>query len=70
MTISPIRLAPWMEVLGQLHELKEQDGYIEASIGPTIVDLPSELKEKLKNCIGQRIGILRTDSDYIFRVMR
>jgi hypothetical protein len=70
MTVFPVRLEPWMEALGQLHELKEQDGYLEARIGPTMVALPSELKEMLKDCIGRRIGILRTDIDYRFRVMR
>jgi len=69
MTAFPIRLEPWMEAIGHFHELREDDGYIVAKIGPAIVALPPELKEKLKDCTGLRIGILRTDTDYRFRVM-
>lgn len=63
------RLEPWIEVAGHFHELREDDGYIVAKIGPAIVALPSELEEKLKECIGQRITILKTDTDYRFRVL-
>lgn len=69
MNAIPIRLESWMEIVGHVHELQEDDGYIVAKIGPAIVALPSELMEKLKDCVGQRIGILRTDVDYRFRVM-
>ena len=67
--VIPVRLEPWMESFGQLHELREQDGYIEASIGTTTFALPSELKEKLKDCVGRRICVLRTDTDYRFRAL-
>jgi hypothetical protein len=53
-----------MEATGQLHELQEDDGYLIARIGPAKVALPSEVGEKLKGCIGKRISILRTDTDF------
>jgi len=58
MTIFPIRLEPWMEAVGHFHEMRENDGYIVAKIGPAIVALPLELKEKLKDCIGRRVGVM------------
>ena len=69
MTDFPVRLASWMEAFGQLHELRDKDSYLEASIGSTIFGLPSELKEKLKDCLGRRICILRTDTDYRIRIL-
>jgi hypothetical protein len=69
MTVFPVRLAPWVKAFGQLHELREQDGYLETCIGPTTFALPSELKEKLKDCLGRRICILRTDTDYRMRIL-
>ena len=69
MTVFPVCLEPWVEAFGQLHELREQDCYLEVGIGPTTFALPSELKEKLKDCLGQRICILRTDTDYRIRIL-
>ena len=69
MTAFPVRLELWMEAVGHFHEMQEVDGYIVAKIGPSIVVLPLELKEKLKDGLGQRIGILRTDTDYRIRVL-
>lgn len=68
-TVFPVRLEPWMEAVGHFHDLRDDEGYIIAKIGPASVALPSELKEKLKDCIGQRIGIIRTDVGYRFRVI-
>jgi hypothetical protein len=69
MTSSPIRLDPWVEAFGQINELREQDDHIEARIGQRIFVLPSELKEKLNDCLSQRICILRTDTDYRIRIL-
>lgn len=64
MTIFPVRLEPWSDAIGQLHELREQDGRLVAKIGPVTIALPPEMGEKLKGLVGQKIGILRTDNDY------
>jgi hypothetical protein len=69
MTGYPARLESWMETFGQLHELMEQEDYLLAIIGPTTFALPSKLKEKLKDCLGRRICILRTDTDYRMRIL-
>ena len=69
LTISPIRLDPWCDAIGQLHELREQDGCLVAKIGPVAIALPSEMIEKLKGLVGRKISILRADSsDYRLRV--
>lgn len=68
MTVFPIRLEPWMDAIGPLHELQEQDGCLVAKIGPALVVLPSELYERLKDLIGRRIAVLRTDRDYRVKI--
>lgn len=65
MTVFPVRLDPLTDAVGLLHELYQLDGCLVAKIGPTLVALPSELEEKLKGHVGQRISILRVEgSDY------
>lgn len=59
----------WVETRGPLTELKEQNGLLIAKIGPVAVALPRELLQKLDDHIGQRIAILRTDSDYRCRFL-
>ena len=63
-----IRLAPFEEAIGVLHKLRELDGYSLANIGPVCVSLPEEVASKLKGMQGRKIGVLRTDCDYRFRV--
>lgn len=63
-----IRLAPFEEAIGVLHKLREIDGYSIANIGPVYVSLPEEVASKLKEMQGRKIGVLRTDCDYRFRV--
>ena len=62
-------LRPWDEARGQLHELQEQDGCLVARIGPVIVAIPDELRERLRDQVGHVIGILRTDADYRLRCL-
>jgi hypothetical protein len=69
MTAFPVRLESWMDAIGPLHGLQEQDGCLVAKIGPVLVALPYELNEELKDLIGQKIAILRTESDYRLRVI-
>lgn len=63
-----IRLAPFEEAIGVLHKLQELEGYSLANIGPVCVSLPEDLASKLKGLQGRKIGVLRTDCDYRFRV--
>ena len=69
MTAFPVRLDPWMEVAGLLHELFEQDGYQVARIGPTAIVLPELLSKQLADHIGRRISVLRTDFDFRYRIL-
>ena len=62
------RLAPFEEAIGVLHKLQELEGYSLANIGPVCVSLPEDIASKLKGLQGQKIGVLRTDCDYRFRV--
>lgn len=62
------RLGFYEESIGDLHNVREADGYILASIGPVVVVLPHELGAELKPLIGSRIGILRTEQDYRLRI--
>jgi hypothetical protein len=63
-----IRLAPFEGAIGVLHKHQEMDGYCLANIGPVCVSLPGDMASKLEGLQGRKIGVLRTDSDYRFRV--
>ena len=63
------RLQPYEEALGQLKTVQLLEGYALAEIGPVNVYLPIEMGEKLNSFIGQRIGVLRTEVDYRYRIM-
>jgi hypothetical protein len=63
------RLQVWEEALGTLKGLKEQDSYLVANIGPISVYLPIDMGDRLRELLGQRIGILRTDKDLRLRVI-
>jgi hypothetical protein len=65
----PYHMRPWDEVLGPALEVEEYDGHCIALIGKIPVILPKEMAAKLREAIGQRVGILRTDSDYRFRII-
>jgi len=63
-----IRLSPFEEAIGVLHKLHKDDGCCIADIGPVRVTLPEDMASKLEGLTGQKIGVLRTDSDYRFRI--
>lgn len=63
------RLQLYEEALGQLKNVQLLERYALAEIGPVIVDLPIEIGERLNPLICQRIGVIRTDVDYRFRMM-
>jgi hypothetical protein len=54
-----LRLGPWDEACGILHEFKKEESF--ATISSNIVALPADLINLLKPHLGKRIAILRTD---------
>jgi hypothetical protein len=68
MTINPHHLTHWEEIHGPVLDVEEAEGYCIALIGKISVLLPLDMAEKLREQIGNHIGILRTDIDYRFRV--
>jgi hypothetical protein len=67
--IESYRLRTWEEAIGQFHELQEQEGHLLTRIGPVMVLLPLEMKDKLKDLVGHRIAVLRTENDYRMRIL-
>ena len=63
-----VRLSPFEEAIGVFHKLQEFDGHCVANIGPVCVFLPEDMASKLKGLQGKKIGVLRTDRDYRFRI--
>jgi len=63
------RLSLWEEAVGQLQETHLVDGVCLAKIGSLMVVLPEEVGEHLGDLIGQRIGVLRAESGYKYRVI-
>jgi hypothetical protein len=57
----PIRLATWEEATGKFHKLTYNEVGLLATIGPVVVNLPSDFEEKLRPFVGRKIAILRTD---------
>lgn len=66
----PYHMRPWDEVLGPAHEVEEHDDHCLALIGKIPVILPQELAARLTEAKGQRVGVLRTDIDYRFRLIQ
>jgi hypothetical protein len=64
----PIRLNRWEEGALRLGDLAEEDGYLIATGDKVKFRLPLELKDDLRNNVGMRISILRTDSTYLIRI--
>lgn len=55
----------WMEIIGMLLHLQNRDDELLAEIGTLVVAFPREQKEALSPYLGSRIGVLRTDKDYL-----
>lgn len=65
-------LSPYMEAVGTLAGLVEQDGVLLAEIARHVVVLPIVLKDELAPHVGRRIAVLRTDipgREYMIRVI-
>lgn len=70
MTAFPLeayRLQPWEEARGPLHDLQDLNGCLVAHIGPAVVALPEDLRDRLQTLIGCKVGVLRTDTDFRVR---
>jgi hypothetical protein len=65
----PYHMRPWDEVLGPVLGVEEEEGHCLALIGKISVILPQDMAVRLKASNGQRIGILRTENEYRFRVI-
>jgi hypothetical protein len=63
------RLSPWEEGALTLIDLAEDEGSLIASGGKFRLCLPLHLKDDLTECLGLRISILRTDTDYRMRIL-
>lgn len=55
----------WMEVIGMLLRLEEREDELLAEIGTLVVAFPIELVEALYPHLGSRIGVLRTNKEYL-----
>ena len=66
----PYQMRPWDELLGQAIEVKKYDDHCLARIGKISVILPLGLATRLEEAICQQVGVLRTDNDYRFRLIR
>ena len=65
-------LSHYEEVLGPFENLEEKDGSLIAKIGKIRIILPQSLEQSLRQLLGQRIAILRTDlseKPYLFRLL-
>lgn len=54
-----------MGIIDVLLHLEVRDDELLAEIGKLVVAFPLELKEALSPHLGRKIGVLRTDSDYL-----
>jgi len=64
-------LKPWEEVIGVLNELRAEEGKLTLFLSSSIiVKIPDKvLNEKvMKEALGRKVGVLRTDSCYRVRV--
>lgn len=63
------RLSPWEEGALLLNDLIEEEDCLIGCGDTVILRLPLEMKSDLDKCLGRRISILRTDVDYIMRLL-
>jgi hypothetical protein len=67
--IKVTRFSPWEEHALRLSDLAEDESFLIAMGGKVRLCLPLYLKNDLAKCLGMRISILRTDTDYRFRIL-
>jgi hypothetical protein len=64
----PIILQNWEEVIGTLDYIVPDTGHSKAKIGDISVWLPEDLCAELLPLVGQRVGVLKTDTSRQYRV--
>jgi hypothetical protein len=62
-------LSPWEEGSLLLDKLIVEEGWLIASGSKVVLRLPLQLKDDMAKCLGRRISILRTDTDYLMRIL-
>jgi hypothetical protein len=55
--------------LGPLLALNEEDGILIATIGKINLMLPLSVHDPLQSLLGRRIAIIRTECDFLWRVL-
>jgi hypothetical protein len=63
------RLSPWEESALLLDNLIVDVDCLTACGGRVMLRLPLTMKSDLEKCLGRRISILRTDTDYRMRIL-
>jgi len=65
-----LHLVPWREIIGTLEQIRREDDRMIIRLSHhSVIELPLHLYADLKPKIGERIGILRTETDYRFRLL-
>ena len=68
MNCSVYFLKSFEEAVGDLTEITEVDGRQTATIAGICVSIPEDIAVKLLPNIGKRVGLLRTDCDFIVKI--
>lgn len=66
----PIILGVYQEIVGILQDINLDTGSLLAEVGSIMVALPLDLEMELSPHLGERIGILRTDTLRVYRIRR
>jgi len=64
-----VHLCLWEECAGLCDKVQLTNGYLVAHIGQISLALPSEMVGQLRGLEGKKITILRTDNEYIVRIL-
>ncbi|MCJ7442989.1 MAG: hypothetical protein MUO26_00395 [Methanotrichaceae archaeon] len=63
-------LRSYQETIGPLLKVEEGGGsYARVRIGPMNLILPSGMASQMRSYIGQKVGVLRIEADYRFRIL-
>jgi hypothetical protein len=63
-------LKKFEEAVGTFSELAVDEGHLIATIGNLSLLLPVDMEPILRPLLGQKLGIIRVDSDYRHRVIK
>jgi hypothetical protein len=65
-------LEPYEEIVGTLEALEYIDGLLIASFRSTKIFIPTDMDDRIRPSVGQKVAILRTDipsKQYLFRLL-